>query len=56
MLNKQFKQKLLYDLFQSYYEARKNKRNTLNQLDFEFNLEKNIINLYNELITNTYDV
>ena len=47
MLNKE---KLLYDLFQSYYEARKNKRNTLNQLDFEINLEKNLIKLYEELI------
>ena len=48
MLNKQ---KLLYDLFRSYYDARKNKRNTLNQLDFEFNLEENLIKLYNELIS-----
>jgi hypothetical protein len=47
MLNKQ---KLLYDLFLCYYDARQNKRNTLNQLDFEFNLEINILELYNELI------
>jgi RNA-directed DNA polymerase len=47
MLNKE---KLLHDLFQAYYEARKNKRNTLNQLDFEFNLETNLIELYEELI------
>lgn len=50
------KQKLLYDLFKSYYEARKKKRNTLNQLDFEFNLEENIIKLYNELLDWTYKV
>lgn len=50
------KQKLLYDLFQSYYDARKNKRNTLNQLDFEFNLEENLIKLYNELISWNYKV
>ena len=48
--------KLLYDLFQSYYDARKNKRNTLNQLDFEFNLETNLIELYEELINWTYEV
>ncbi|MDD3793413.1 MAG: reverse transcriptase domain-containing protein [Candidatus Gracilibacteria bacterium] len=48
--------KLLYNLFQAYYEARKNKRNTLNQLDFEFNLEENIIKLYDELISGTYKV
>jgi len=44
------KQKLLHDLFNSYYDARKNKRNTLNQLDFEFNLEENLIKLYHELL------
>ncbi|MBT3727295.1 hypothetical protein HOG21_06660 [bacterium] len=43
-------QKLLYDLFKAYYEARKNKRNTYNQIEFEFNLEENIIKLYNELL------
>ncbi|MBT3853046.1 hypothetical protein HOF65_03475 [bacterium] len=43
-------QKLLHDLFESYYEARKNKRNTYNQIEFEFNLEENIIKLYNELL------
>jgi RNA-directed DNA polymerase len=53
MLNKK---KLLHDLFLSYYEARKNKRNTLNQLDFEFNLETNLIELYEELINWTYEV
>ena len=56
MLTFKEQQKLLHDVFQSYYEARKNKRNTLNQLDFEFNLEENIIKLYNELITDTYEV
>ncbi|MDD3303240.1 MAG: reverse transcriptase domain-containing protein [Candidatus Gracilibacteria bacterium] len=53
MLNKQ---KLLYDLFQAYYDARKNKRNTLNQLDFEFNLEENLINLGEELFSGKYEV
>lgn len=49
-------QNLLYDLFQAYYDARRNKRNTLNQLDFEFHLEENIIELYRELIDGTYKV
>ncbi len=49
-------QKLLHDLFASYYEARRNKRNTINQLEFEFNLEENLIKLYNELLNNTYEV
>jgi len=44
-------QKLLFDLFQAYYDARKNKRNTLNQLDFEFYLEENLLKLYEELIS-----
>ena len=50
------KQQLLYDLFKAYYEARKNKRNTLNQLDFEINLEENLIKLYEELINWTYKI
>ena len=33
---------LLEDLFDAYYEARKNKRNTVNQLQFEVNMEHNI--------------
>lgn len=52
MNNKQ----LLYDLFQSYYDARKNKRNTINSLDFEFKLEENLINLYEELTSWKYEV
>jgi hypothetical protein len=42
---------ILYDLFQAYYDARKNKRNTLNQLVFEYNLESNILKLRQEIIT-----
>ena len=53
MLNKQ---KIIQDLFQAYYDARKNKRNTLNQLDFEFNLESNLINLWEDLISWKYEV
>ncbi|NDK09061.1 RNA-directed DNA polymerase, partial [Candidatus Gracilibacteria bacterium] len=53
MLNKQ---KIIQDLFQAYYDARKNKRNTLNQLDFEFNLESNLINLGEDLISGKYEV
>jgi hypothetical protein len=44
------KEKLLYDLFEAYYEARKNKRNTQNQIAFEFDLETNLIKLYEELL------
>ena len=47
---------LLYDLFKSYYDARKNKRNKLSQLEFEFNLEENIIKLHEELLSWEYKV
>jgi hypothetical protein len=54
MLSPSNKQKLLYDLFQAYYDARTHKRNTLNQLEFEVNLEENMIKLYDEIITGRY--
>lgn len=46
----------LKDLYIAYYDCRKNKRNTLNALDFEQNLEENIISLYNELLNWTYKI
>lgn len=45
---------LLTDLFQAYYTARKNKRNTINQLKFELNFEHELFLLYNEIETRTY--
>ncbi|MDR1883605.1 MAG: RNA-directed DNA polymerase [Prevotella sp.] len=36
---------LLEDLFLAYYDARKNKRNTINQLRFEMDLEHNLFDL-----------
>ena len=47
---------LLNDLFLAYYDARKNKRKTINQLDFEINLEKNIFDLYEDLINDKYEI
>lgn len=44
------------ELFQAYYDARKNKRNTLNALDFEVNLEQNILELYQEIIEYRYQL
>lgn len=49
------KQQLLYDLFQAYYDARKNKRNTLNALKFEKHFEANLFCLFNEIIENRYE-
>lgn len=50
------KEQLLVDLFKAYYDARKHKRNTRNQLRFEMNLEENLVNLRDELYDRTYKV
>ena len=42
------------EVLQAYYDCRKNKRNTASALKFEENLERNIMELYDELINNTY--
>jgi len=46
MLNKD---KLLYDLFQAYYDTRQHKRNTNSAVVFEMNYEFKIIELRNDL-------
>lgn len=38
----------------AYYDCRRNKRNTAQQIKFEFNLEENLWNLYEELKNETY--
>ncbi|MBU1894700.1 MAG: RNA-directed DNA polymerase, partial [Candidatus Omnitrophica bacterium] len=45
---------LITDLFQAYYNARQNKRNTINQLKFELNFEHEILKLSNEIKLRTY--
>lgn len=45
---------LITDLFQAYYKARKNKRNTINQLKFELNFEHEIFKLCEEIENRTY--
>jgi len=47
---------LLYDLFQAYYDARKNKRFTTNALSFEIDYESKLFLLYRELINETYRI
>ena len=47
---------LLYDIFQAYYDARCNKRNTRSQLEFEMNFEHELFQLYEELSTWTYKI
>lgn len=45
---------LLEDLFKAYFDDRKNKRNTINALKFELNLEENIFSLFEEIISGKY--
>jgi len=47
---------LLEDLFIAYYQARKNKRNTINQLRFEVNLEQQIFALCDDLLNQRYEI
>jgi len=49
-------QQLKINLFNAYYEARKNKRNTYNQLCFEINYEKELFELYQEIKNKTYTI
>ncbi len=44
------------ELFQAYYDCRKNKRNTVNAIRFELNYESNLIELYNEIIDWRYKI
>lgn len=53
-MRKERDHKLVSDLFQAYFDARKNKRNTLNQLAFELELEKNLFLLYDEIANRCY--
>jgi retron-type reverse transcriptase len=48
------KDKITLDLFQAYFDARKNKRNTINALAFEKHLEANLFVLSNEIIERNY--
>jgi hypothetical protein len=49
-------EQLKIDLFQAYYDARCNKRNTINQLRFEINYEHHLLELYEQLIHRTYTI
>lgn len=47
---------LIEDIFQAYFDARKGKRNSNNQLRFELNLEENLVALYHEIKERRYVV
>lgn len=49
------KNNLLADLFRAYYDARKNKRNTVNQLRFELDLEHNLYISYMQILNRIYE-
>lgn len=49
------KNNLLADLFRAYYDARKNKRSTINQLRFEMDLETHLYNLYRQIQERKYE-
>lgn len=42
--------------FKAYYDCRKHKRNTLNQLEFEANYEENLVKLCEEVNNRTYKI
>lgn len=44
------------DLFEAYYECRKNKRKTINALRFELNYESELISLWDEIINRRYEI
>lgn len=44
----------MQDLFKAYYCARKNKRNTYNQLKFELNYESNLLDLRDQILERRY--
>ncbi len=45
---------IFQEVVTAYYDCRKNKRNTAQQIKFEFNLEENLWNLYEDLKNETY--
>lgn len=53
---KDIKQKttLLEDLFQAYFDARKNKRRTFSAMKFEEKFEENIFKLYEDIVSGKY--
>lgn len=46
----------LEEIIQAYYDCRKNKRNTINAVKFEQNLEKNLIKLWENINSKEYEI
>lgn len=49
-------EKFLLDLFQAYYDTRKNKRSTINALAFEIDYETKLFELYEEIKNGKYKI
>ena len=49
-------EQLKIDLFRAYFDARRNKRNTINQLRFEIDYEHNLLELYQQMLDRTYTI
>ena len=47
-------EQILLDLFQAYYDARKNKRNKINSLEFERHFESRLFQLHEDIFNKTY--
>ena len=56
MLKEEMGTELLTDIFQAYYDARRNKRNTINALSFEMDYESNLLTLYDEIVSRKYNI
>lgn len=54
LFTKGHKEDYLEELFQAYFDCRKNKRNTINALKFEQHFETEIFRLHQEIISGTY--
>jgi hypothetical protein len=55
-LDPKMKKELLYNLFQAYFDARRNKRKTINALEFEVNFESKLIALHEEICQQKYKI
>ncbi len=51
-----FENQLLEDLFQAYFDVRRNKRSTINALAFEIDFEKKLFELYEEIKDRKYEI
>lgn len=55
-MNKKFGNLSIEDVFEAYYECRKNKRNTSNALRFEFDYEAELVKLWKDINLRRYEI